>query len=377
MRVGLDARPLLGKRTGVGNYTYNLIKYLGEIDQNNEYSLFYTFLRCKSSNFFKIEHPNFQRKAFRFPSRLLELSWRYFPLFSIESLIGEMDIFHSTNFVSPYQKRGKSVITIHDLGFMISPQEWPNRHVQTYFRKWVPLCAENADLLIADSQNTRKDIIKLLEIPEEKIRVIYIGIDEIYQPGKHKNKPLSLLKKLPRKYILFTGTLEPRKNLTRLIQSFSLFKKEGGKEKLVIVGEKGWSYESIFEAVEKLNLEKEVIFAGYLPQEDLASAYQGASLFLFPSLYEGFGLPPLEAMASGVPVVASRTSSLPEVLGEAAILVDPYNIEEIAQAMKNVLRDEDLRLSLIEKGLARAKLFSWEKAARKTLEVYKELCASP
>ncbi len=376
MRVGLDARPLLGKRSGVGNYTYNLVKHLGKIDRENEYSLFYTFLRCKSSDCFKIENPNFQRKGFRFPSRLLELSWRYLPLFSIDSLIGKVDVFHSTNFLSPYQKRGKSVITIHDLGFMIAPEN-ANRHVQSYFRRWLPFCARNADLLIAVSQNTREDIIKLLKIPEERIRVIYNGIEEIYQPGREKDISSPLFKKLPEDYVLFVGTLEPRKNLLRLIEGFSLFKKGGGKEKLVIAGEKGWSYESIFETVEKLNLEKEVIFSGYLSQEDLPALYRSASLFLFPSLYEGFGLPPLEAMACGVPVIASRVSSLPEVLGEAAILVNPYNTEEIAQAIKNTLEDERLRASLIEKGFARAKLFSWEKTARETLGVYKELCASP
>jgi glycosyltransferase involved in cell wall biosynthesis len=228
-------------------------------------------------------------------------------------------------------------------------------------------------MVIVPSQSTKTDVMRLYGVNPEKIAVIYEGYDEeVYKPQDNL-APIEEVKReynISGKYILYVGTLEPRKNIPRLVEAFHSLKKGEVEHKLVVAGKLGWLYKDIFTTVTKLNLENEVIFTGYIPQKELPILMGGAEVFAYPSLYEGFGLPPLEAMACGTPVIASNTSSLPEVIGDAGILVDPYNSKEIAQAMYRLISDEGLRQQMHQRGLNRAKMFSWEKTAQQTLKVF-------
>lgn len=373
MRIGIDARSVLKERTGVGNYTFNLIRNLGKLDRENRYVLFYSHRRNLRSAIPQIENPNFESKFIRVPNRLLNLFWRTVRYPSVETWVGKVDVFHSPNFQLAPQKSGKSVLTIYDLSFLVYERH-AIKSARLHYARRIKSYAQGAHVIITISENSRKDIIRYLDIPPERIVVIPGGKDERFKP---ENDPVSISAikgkyALNKPFILYVGTLEPRKNLVGLIQAYERSKSR--KEyQLVIVGRRGWVYKEIFKTVEKLKLTKEIVFTEYVPDNDLPALYNAASLFVFPSLYEGFGLPPLEAMACGTPVVTSKVSSLPEVTADAAFLVDPFDIEEIKDSIDLVLSDQRLASSLRKKGLQRAALFTWEKTAEKTLAVYRKL----
>ncbi len=370
MRIGLDIRNLVFSRAGISKYTKNLIESLAEVDRQNEYTLFCnTKSRCDWS-----KYGNIQEKVIRLPNlgRFTEKFWEEILL---PRELKNIDIFHSPRFMLPRRKPCKFIDTIHDLTFKKFPRLF-TKDTFTYVNNWVELAVKSADKIIAVSDNTKKDLIDLFNAPEEKIEVIYEGVEEIYRPLKLESSLRGIKDKynLPEKFILFVGTIEPRKNLKKLIEAFGEFKKSGPAEhKLVIAGGRGWQYEDIFKAVGKLGLSKEIIFPDYIPERDLPLIYNAADLFVYPSLYEGFGLPVLEAMACGVAVITSNVSSLPEVAGDAAVLVDPDDTRAIAEAMENVLQDNDLKRKMIENGLKRAAMFSWQEMAKKTLEVYSQV----
>ncbi|MFC1755619.1 glycosyltransferase family 4 protein, partial [Thermoproteota archaeon] len=248
-----------------------------------------------------------------------------------------------------------------------------------HFHFWTGLSIKGADRIIADSQNTKNDILKYYGADEEKIKVVHLAPDKVYKPIQEKE----LLDKVRAKYNLISNTIfsigiiEPRKNIANLLEAFKILKESYGLDyKLAIAGSKGKNgdlpYNEVFHKVKELGLEKDVIFLGFVPREDVPLLYNIADLFAFPSLYEGFGLPVLEAMACGTPVVTSNISSLPEVAQDAALLVDPYNVGELAKAMQRVLTDKALQTQLCEKGLAQARKFSWEKTAKKIISIYEE-----
>ena len=253
----------------------------------------------------------------------------------------------------------------------------PNKYsIKKYFmyRALLPRTIKSADKIIAISHHTKNDIIQHFKIPEDKIKVIHLAANKNYKPlqGDKINK-IKQKYDLNCPFILYVGGLAPNKNVKRLIQAFYKLKKQGINHKLILTGVKRWKYKSIFETIEKLNLQKDVIFTGYVPDEDLPALYNAADLFVYPSLYEGFGLPPLEAMACGTPVITSNTSSLPEVVGDAGIMVNPYDVDELANKMYEVLTNDGLGEELSKKGLERAKLFSWKKCAEEHLKVYEEV----
>jgi len=265
--------------------------------------------------------------------------------------------------------------TIFDLTTIIYP-EFHKRKVIEHQEKVFYYFKENASLIIAISENTKMDIVKYIHIPEDKIRTIYCGVGDEFR----KIEDIRVLKNRLRgigidyPYILYLGTLEPRKNVERLIEAFIQLKKRRQiNEKLVISGIKGWGYQSIFDKVASLGTEKEIVFTGFIPNELLPFLYNGASAFVYPSLYEGFGLPVLEAMACGVPVVTSNISSLPEVAGDAAILINPYSVDELADGIWRILSDEGLRNQCIIKGIERANSFTWERCAKNTLDAFNEV----
>lgn len=373
MRIGIDISLIAPPRTGIGNYTYYLVKNLLEINKKNHYILFSN--RVIPCDIFDKDLKNNEFKIIKLIPKIRPFLWYlvYLPFYIKRHKI---DIFLSTNFFTPVINWKTKVLTaIHDLTAQKYPQthKWQARLMHKLF---LQSSLKKSNLIISDSESTKMDIIDLFNIPSEKIRVIYPAISEIFK----KIEDLNLLKSvkakysLPDRYILFVGTLEPRKNLALLLKAFAELKKtQSIGHKLVIVGRKGWLYSDIFDIIRKEQLLEEIILTGYVEEIDLPAIYSMAEVLVYPSIYEGFGLPPLEAMACGCPVIASNTSSLPEVVGDAGILINPYDVEALKQAILSVIRDDALRNLLRDRGLERAKMFSWEKTAKEVLKCFYEI----
>jgi len=321
----------------------------------------------------QVQAPNFQDRRAPLSERILTILWHRLRLpIPVEWFTGPIDIFHATDFVLPPVRQARTILTVHDLTFMRLP-ECAEAGLRAYLDKVVPRSIQRADLVLADSQSTKKDLIELLGVSPDKIEVVYAGVERRFRPMEGE-MALHRVKKrygLNFPFILSLGTLEPRKNFTRLIEAYALMRDRGLK--LVIAGGKGWLYDEIFAKVEELGLEDKIIFPGFVADGDLPALYNLAELFVFPSLYEGFGLPPLEAMACGTPVVTSDRPSLPEVVGGAGLMVEATHDQELARAMERVLTDENLRREMREKGLRQAAKFTWEAAAEKLLDVYRRL----
>jgi glycosyltransferase involved in cell wall biosynthesis len=364
--IGLNAHLLSLAQTyrgaGINWYIHNLLLNLALADQENQYTVFLGDRRFP---------PN--------PGLTLRTSWlpTTHPLVRIgwEQLVQpfvlwqeKIDLLHSLAFVTPLVSPCPSVITIYDLSFLVFPQGFKYSK-RLYLSLLTRLSAGKARRIITISESTKRDTVRLLGVSSEKVDVIYCGVDKAFCPLPER-KVASFRQKrgLPERIILFVGTIEPRKNVARLVEAYSRLR--DGQVKLVIGGARGWLYEEIFARVEELELTGDVLFPGYIPSNELPLWYNAAELFVYPSLYEGFGLPPLEAMACGTPVITSNVSSLPEVVGEAGLTVDPMDSERLAETMNQVLSDEVLRQSMRERGLARAGCFSWAKAARETVGVY-------
>ena len=308
------------------------------------------------------------------PPKIQRWIWGKFDIPAIETYLGDIDLFHATSFIMPPLKRAKGVLTIYDLTFKIFP-EYHAKGMQAFTRD-IQRYVDRSDCIIAISEHTKRDVMEYLGIPEERIRVTLLAADEQYRVIDEPEAIKAVVGTygIDREYILYTGTLEPRKNIVSLVRAFDVLKKESGiPHRLVIAGKKGWLFDNIFSTVEDLGLLDEVIFTGYVPEEDLPYLYNGASLFAYPSKYEGFGLPPLEAMACGCPVVSSNTSSLPEVVGNAGLMVDPERTTDLAEAMLKALSDSSLRGSMRSRGIERAAMFSWKRCARETLDVYRHV----
>lgn len=349
--------------TGIGNYTENLIKNLRKFDLSLEYINYKKIDRYNS----KI-YPNLLKGHF-----LETYSWYLELPFLIRK--EKNIIIHNPSQIPTFFKfKNKSVISVHDL----TPLKFPKEHKfgrKILYEFLLPRTLKNASRIIVASKSTKNDILKIFpKINSEKIKVIYYAANENYKVIKNEKKIDYIGKKynLPNRFILFVGTIEPRKNIIRLLKAFSeVYKKI--PIPFVITGKWGWKYKKIYYTYKKLNLEDKVIFTGYIDEKDLPSIYNLATIFVLPSLYEGFGLTPLEAMQCGCPVVTSNVSSLPEIVGNAAIKVSPYSVKEIEDAMYSLLTNKKLRKKYIKKGLKQAKKFSWEKCAKETLEVYQEV----
>ena len=337
MKIGIDISQIV-YGTGVSVYTKNLVENLLKIDNRNEYIFFFASLRRKIQNpNFKIQNQNVKLKTFKIPPTLLEILWNRLHILPVEKFIGGVDVFHSSDWTEPPVKKAVKVTTIHDLAVLRYPETFPQKIVEVHKRKleWVK---KETRLIIAVSESTKKDIVELLGIKLEKIRVIYEAVGKEFEP-QDKNKIEKIKKKYGIKgdYLLaFSGP--ERKNLERIRQ-----------------------------ATEEFNLF--VIGQPYVEHQDLPGLYSGALGLVYASLYEGFGLPILEAMACGCPVVTSNVSSMPEVAGKAAILVDHLSVENIKMGIKKMLKERE---KLIKLGFRRVLDFSWQKTARQTLEIYEE-----
>jgi glycosyltransferase involved in cell wall biosynthesis len=370
MRIAIDARIAHYTGAGIGQYAVHLAQALARLDRTNQYVL----LQSRKDQRTLVDEPHVQRHGIWTPSHhrweqgLLAAEFKLFP--AVRRL--HIDLLHSTDFIPPLRLRGfKSVITVHDLAFL----RWPHFLTEDSARYYgqVEAAVERADHIIAVSESTKNDLVKLLGAPRNKITVVYEAADPLYRPMTRSEALASMRSTfpLPEEFILFVSTIEPRKNIATLLRAYrrllDSYKVSAG---LVLAGATGWLADQIFETVEQLDLQRHVTFLGRVQNGDLVYLYNLARCLAHPAYYEGFGLTPLEAMACGTPVVVSNVSSLPEVVGDAALLIDPNNDEELAVALHRVLTDETLRASLREKGLARARTFSWERTAEETLAVY-------
>ncbi|MBM3335472.1 glycosyltransferase family 4 protein, partial [Candidatus Sumerlaeota bacterium] len=298
------------------------------------------------------------------------------------------DVFHAPAFVLPGRLSVPTVATIHDLVFMRYPETF-GYFRRNYFQWAIPRSAYRATRIIADSEATRRDLVDLLQVRPERISVVPLGVgSEFFEPASAEAKqqlrsllhlPTPRLKPgaNPEGYVLTVGTIEPRKNLVRLVEAYEIVRRRLGRRcpALVLVGRKGWMWGEVFERIEQRGLAGDVIWSDFLSDDLVRAAYQGAALFVCLSLHEGFGLPLLEAMASGVAVIASGRSSMPEVVGEAGVLVDPGDVRAVAEAMADLLSDEDKRSGFAAKARERARTFSWQLTAQRTLAIYEEVGA--
>ena len=370
MKIGIDVSQIV-YGTGVSFYTSSLVENLLKIDKTNEYRFLAGTLR--QSDFFKNyftslkDFKNAKGKIALFPPSLADLFSNRLHLLPIESFLGKIDVFHSSDWSQPPTKAAK-ITTIHDFGFLKFPATAHPKIKSVMARrlKWVK---KEADVVIAISESTKKDIIEILNIPEQKIKVVYEAApDDVIQiKDQKKINQIKNKYKLDGDFLLSVATLEPRKNLKRIILAFQKIKKDFPSMKLVIVGKSGWD-QSLNEIAKQK--QSDIVFTGYINRSDLLALYSSASCFVFPSLYEGFGLPILEAMKCGAPVVTSNVSSMPEVAGQAGVLVDPLSVEKITQGIKKAIGDKE---NLVQKGFEQANSFSWEKTAKETLKVYEEI----
>ena len=365
MKIGIDAsRITVLQRTGTENYSLCLTRALAKVDTSNRYVLYF---RGRAVSF---DNPRFSTQVIPWPFLWTQggLAW--------ECLMHPPDLVFIPAHTLPVLRRPslKSVVTIHDLGVRYLPQyhQFPQR---LYLDKAVRYAARHATHLIAVSEATKKDIIARFGVSEKKITVVYEGVEQTkfkIQNPKSKIGEVRRKYNIRGEYVLFVGTVQPRKNLRRLIEAFS---KVGGEDtQLVIAGKPGWSFEDIYSAPSDFGVARRVQFLGHVSDQDLPALYWGSRCLAFPSLFEGFGLPVLESMASGVPVVTSNVSSLPEVGGNAAVYVDPYKVASIASGLHEVLTGSmRFRQNLISKGFLQVEKFSWEKAARETLAVFEKV----
>ncbi len=372
MKIGFLSWILDVQRTGINNYLYNLVNEMNRADSTREISLIH-FKKSNDPIYKKVN--DIVINSFPYNTiNPLSLSR------SIKEL--ELDVFHLPSHmfpqVSPFymNKDVKKVLTVHDLIPFIFTEKLP-----FFYRFWastLKLIKNRTDFLITDSFNSKNDLIHYLQIPEEKIKVINLAPDKNFKFLKNQSEIKDELKSkynINFPFILYVGHVEIRKNIPVLIKSFNQLLKKGITSKLILIGKPGHGFDEISQTVASLGISQHVIFLGYVPDEDMVKFYNAAELFVFPSLYEGFGLPPLEAMACGSPVITSNTSSLPEVVGNAGFTLDPTDINSFADAMYEILTNDSLRTDMHIKSLKQAKKFSWEKTAEETWKVYEEICS--
>jgi glycosyltransferase involved in cell wall biosynthesis len=386
MKIGIDARTILnpekGDAIGVGHYTYQLIRHLLEIDKKNEYVLFFDF-HVREKDIKKFSLANVKIRFYPFSDYKKYLPGMYNEILGVATLNKEkLDVLHSTSHTSriPIGYDGKVVVTINDLTALKVPDVLPKVSNMRSLAL-LNLMTGKANKIIAVSNSIKKDIIENFKNTENKTEVVYSGFDRrLFEEYEKTDKDKVLGKyEIKDKYILFLGTLEPVKNIVRLLESFKIFKSKLKKEKnncdykLVLAGKRGWLSNEYKQIAKDLGINKSVIFTGYVIGDELVPLFKNAEFFVLPSLYEGFGSTILEAFATGLPVLASDVSSIPEIVDGAAVLVNPIDTEKIAEEMLELSKNEKLRDDLRNKGRKQLEKFNWEKCARETLRIYESL----
>jgi glycosyltransferase involved in cell wall biosynthesis len=367
VRVAIDARKL--HDFGIGTYIRNLLRQLARLDRQTEYVVICQErdreLGLSLGDNFRVEvdssKPYSVREQFSVPWTLVRT---------------RTNVFHEPHYVLPPLTHCRSVVTIHDCIHLRFPQYLPKRGALAYARAQMGAAARRSHRVLTVSEASKRDILEFFRVPPEKVTVIHNAIDERFltSPPEEAVHAVAERYQLQGDFVLYVGTVKPHKNVERLIDAFHVVRQSGLDHlKLVVIGDDISKYAVLRRAVHRYNLHKYVRFLGFLPDETLAAVYRLAAVFAFPSLYEGFGLPPLEAMACGTPVVTSNVSSLPEVMGDAALFVDPYDADAIADGIRRVITDPALRADLSARGLARAREFSWERSVRRVREIYDEV----
>ncbi|MGD2176348.1 MAG: glycosyltransferase family 1 protein [Anaerolineae bacterium] len=405
MQIGIDYTSAARQRAGIGRYTRELVTALLTLGSPHQYVVFAATgglsrdrwrseierLRTVSSVSLSATPAAASRLNSSLPSLATgsQLKIRDVPLsddwlarlwhrlclpIPAEIITGALDVFYSPDFALPPTRRAcQTLLTVHDLSFVHHPDAFVPT-LRRYLERVVPRSIERADLVLADSAHTRSDLVRLFAVPHDRVQVIYPGVDMRFQPEPEPGESARLQERYAigdRPYVLSVGTLQPRKNYVRLIQAF--VRSRASKEmdiQLLIAGGRGWLYGDVLAEAEKHD---SVRLLGFVEDRDLPALYREAALFAFPSLYEGFGLPVLEAMGCGVPVVCSRTSSLPEVAGDAALFVDPLDVDGLEAALTRALEDENLRRRMVERGLVRAARYDWVRSAAQLLDVIEAL----
>ena len=372
MRIGIDFTAAVEESAGIGRFTRELIRAL--LDTESDHSYVLVAPRGTSAPSWVARRPAARWVTLPASARIASILWhRLHAPIPVERFTGPLDLFHATNYLLPPLQHARGIVTVHDLSYKVHP-EFAEPRLARYLAQRVPASLRRADLVLADSVHTKAELVQHYDMAPEQVSVVYGGVSKEFCPDIEEQELERVRHRygLPPSYLLTVGRLEPRKNLLTLLKAYQLLvtQQTPSLPRLVIAGGTGWRYEPIFEAVSGLELTNLVDFLGYVPDEDLPALMAGAEAFLYPSYYEGFGLPPLEAMACGTPVVASNTSSLPEVVGDAGPLVSPHEPEALAQAVSLLLSNPQLRQDLRQKGLAQAARFTWEAAAQQLLEAY-------
>lgn len=379
MKIAIDASKAVNESAGIARYTQEIIKNLSRLYPKDKFFLYFNFLRGKEEKNKKIEslvagQDNINYKIYPIMGYLKERLFNFsFPI--TKSWVKNCDVVHATEFLSfDNGLKIPQVLTVHDLTMIKFPTHRGKEAIR--HGKILKKACLNANQIISVSHSTKKDLIDLFDINPDKISVIHLGANKNFRRLQNQNESKkALLKyKINFPFILFLGTVEPRKNIKNLLLAFEKFSENSQFKdaRLIIIGKKGWNSEEIFTTHDSLKFKNKVLFLDFVPNEDIIHFYNQAILFCFPSLYEGFGFPILEAMACGCPVLTSNISSLPEVGGNAAYYINPQNIKEIADAMQKILVDNIMRENMVKLGIEQAKKFSWERCAEETHKVYEE-----
>lgn len=369
VRIGIDARLNSYREGGIAEYTRRLVETLPTLDTTTDYHVFY--------------HRRQRLKVAVTPAVRLHASFtpchhRLERLaFGVEAARHRLDVLHSPDFIPPRFGARRFVITIHDLNFLLYPQ-FQTPDSLRYYAGQIRAAVRRADHILADSQATKADIVERLNVPPEKITVHLLGVDPIFRPHTADQvDPIRARLGLPSSYLLFVGTFEPRKNLPGLLNAYSLLRsRDAHTPMLVIAGRRGWLYEDVFQEAQRLNLNSAIRWLENVDFTDLPAVYNGAAVLTLPAFYEGFGFPPLEAMACGVPTVVSDRGSLPEVVGDTGLLINPDDPDMLADALHRALTDSAFRTRSRQAGIARAASFTWRRTAEIVRRVYQQVSES-
>lgn len=374
LKIGIDYTAALKQSGGIGRYARGLITTLAQLDSQNYYTLLAAPDAPRDGLEFFQRYPNFNNRTYPLPERWMTIGWHrfYLPL-PVEWFTGEIDLFHSPNFILPPVRRAKTLLTVHDLSFIRHPQG-AVESLRKWLKQVVPHSLARADHILADSHSTKDDLIEIYNILPDDITVVGAGVEERFQPITDPIQLETVNKKynLPRRFILGLGTLEPRKNFTGLIEAFSQSPVRETHH-LVIVGGKGWLYDDIFTVAENSPVADRIHFTGFVADADLPTFYNLADVFAYPSHYEGFGIPVIEAMACGTPVVCANNSCLPEVAGQSALQITATDTTALSQGLYDLIVDLSLRELVITEGFNQAKKFNWPSAAQRLLDVYNRM----
>jgi glycosyltransferase involved in cell wall biosynthesis len=379
VRIALNAQLLSNsagyRSAGVNRVIHHLLAELPRVPGQEEYLV---YAPSSDLNRQLLSSSRYRRRLTRLPIERppVRIGWEQTVL-PLELLRERADLLHALGFVSPIGWRGRTVVTVYDLSFMRFPEVY-NRPNRVYLNTFAPPSLRRADRVITISEDARRDVIELCGVPPERVTTILLAADDRFQPAPADEiAAFRALHGLPERFVLYLGTLQPRKNIETLVRAYAQLRNEGSdNHALVIAGGRGWQFDSIFNLIRELGIEAFVHLPGFVPDDEQPLWYSSATVFAFPSRYEGFGLPLLEAMACGAPVVSSSASSLPEVVGDAGMLVDPSDVEGWCSALHQLLEDEPRRAALAAAGRGRAQAFSWRRMAAETVQVYREVLES-